>query len=81
MRLSIFAESQKLIDLPCPRVKNHLATLGITDPAEIVHNPDYDTLFAEETAPDLIGFERGVVTELGAVNVLTGDLYRTFAQG
>ena len=69
MFLTAFTELIK----PMSRVKNHLATLGITDPAEIVHNPDYDTLFAEETAPDLIGFERGVVTELGAVNVLTGD--------
>ena len=36
------------------------------------HNPSYDVLFAEETKPGLEGFEKGQVTELGAVNVMTG---------
>ncbi|UHM92458.1 phosphoenolpyruvate carboxykinase (ATP) [Rahnella victoriana] len=49
-----------------------LALYGIHQNSEIVYNPDYDTLFAEETAPGLEGFERGQVTELGAVNVDTG---------
>ncbi len=31
-----------------------------------------DVLFAEETKPGLEGFEKGQVTELGAVNVMTG---------
>ena len=39
---------------------------------EIIHNPSYDVLFAEETKPGLEGFEKGQVTELGAVNVMTG---------
>ena len=39
---------------------------------EIVHNPSYDVLFAEETKAGLEGFEKGQVTELGAVNVMTG---------
>ena len=39
---------------------------------EILHNPSYDVLFAEETKPSLEGFEKGQVTELGAVNVMTG---------
>ena len=39
---------------------------------EILHNPSYDELFAEETKPGLEGFEKGQVTELGAVNVMTG---------
>uniref|UniRef100_UPI003AEF9AAD phosphoenolpyruvate carboxykinase (ATP) n=1 Tax=Phocaeicola coprocola TaxID=310298 RepID=UPI003AEF9AAD len=38
----------------------------------IVHNPSYDVLFAEETKAGLEGFEKGQVTELGAVNVMTG---------
>lgn len=45
---------------------------GITDVKEIVHNPSYDQLFAEETKPELEGFEKGQVSELGAVNVMTG---------
>ena len=45
---------------------------GITGTTEIVKNPSYETLFAEETKPELTGYEAGVVTELGAVNVMTG---------
>ncbi|WP_042013506.1 phosphoenolpyruvate carboxykinase (ATP) [Aeromonas fluvialis] len=45
---------------------------SIKNSQEIVRNPSYEQLFAEETHPDLEGFERGVVTELGAVNVNTG---------
>ncbi|MFM4848393.1 phosphoenolpyruvate carboxykinase (ATP) [Aeromonas rivipollensis] len=45
---------------------------GIKNSQEIVRNPSYEQLFVEETRPDLEGFERGVVTELGAVNVNTG---------
>jgi phosphoenolpyruvate carboxykinase (ATP) len=49
-----------------------LTQYGINDAREIIHNPSYDQLFEEETNPGLEGFERGVVTELGAVNVNTG---------
>ena len=49
-----------------------LSKYGIVDVKEIVHNPSYDVLFAEETKPSLEGFEKGQVTELGAVNVMTG---------
>ncbi|XMR46354.1 phosphoenolpyruvate carboxykinase (ATP) [Escherichia coli] len=49
-----------------------LEAYGISDVHDIVYNPSYDQLFAEETRSDLEGFERGVVTELGAVNVNTG---------
>ncbi|HCU13757.1 ATP-utilizing phosphoenolpyruvate carboxykinase [Hafnia paralvei ATCC 29927] len=49
-----------------------LAEYGITDAAEIIYNPSYDLLFQEETAPDLKGYERGTVTNLGAVAVDTG---------
>lgn len=51
----------------------NLDQYGITGVKEIVHNPSYDLLYNEETRPDLTGFERGVVTELGAVNVMTGE--------
>ena len=49
-----------------------LTQYGITGTTEIVHNPSYDELFKEETKESLTGFERGQVTELGAVNVMTG---------
>ena len=49
-----------------------LSKYGITGVTEILHNPSYDVLFAEETKPSLEGFEKGQVTELGAVNVMTG---------
>ena len=38
----------------------------------MVYNPSYETLFEEETRPELAGFEKGVVTETGAVAVDTG---------
>ena len=49
-----------------------LSKYGITGTTEIIHNPSYEMLFAEETKPELEGFEKGQVTELGAVNVMTG---------
>ena len=49
-----------------------LTKYGITGTVEIVHNTSYDVLFAEETKAGLEGFEKGQVTELGAVNVMTG---------
>ena len=49
-----------------------LSKYGITNVKEILHNPSYETLFEEETKPGLEGYEKGQVTELGAVNVMTG---------
>ena len=49
-----------------------LSKYGITDVKEILHNPSYEVLFAEETKAGLEGYEKGQVTELGAVNVMTG---------
>ena len=49
-----------------------LSKYGITGVTEIVHNPSYDQLFAEETRPELEGFEKGQLTDMGAVNVMTG---------
>ncbi|MBE2898762.1 phosphoenolpyruvate carboxykinase (ATP) [Pasteurellaceae bacterium 20609_3] len=54
------------------QVVQDLAKLGIHDVKEVVYNPSYDQLFAEETKDGLEGFEKGQVTELGAVNVKTG---------
>ena len=47
-----------------------LSKYGIKDVKEVLHNPSYDVLFAEETKPGLEGFEKGQVTELGTQVVL-----------
>ncbi len=52
--------------------KIDLAKYGITGATEIVYNPDYDTLYKDELNPELSGFDKGQLTELGAVNVMTG---------
>ena len=49
-----------------------LSKYGITGVKEVLYNPSYEVLFEEETKPGLEGFEVGQVTELGAVNVMTG---------
>ncbi len=49
-----------------------LSKYGITGTVEVLHNPSYDVLFQEETKAGLEGFEKGQVTELGTVNVMTG---------
>ena len=45
---------------------------GITDVCEVVYNPSYEQLFKDETDPALEGFDKGQLTELDAVNVMTG---------
>ncbi len=52
--------------------KIDLSKYGIKGAAEIVYNPDYDTLYKDELNPALTGFDKGKLTELGAVNVMTG---------
>ena len=54
-------------------VQSFLNSFGISDSIEIIHNPSYDQLFIDETAADLEGYERGYLTDTGAVNVLTGE--------
>ncbi|MGD8107449.1 phosphoenolpyruvate carboxykinase (ATP) [Pantoea sp. FN0302] len=49
-----------------------LVAYGITDTVEVIHNPDYETLFKEETLPGLTGYERGTLTQSGAIAVDTG---------
>ncbi len=49
-----------------------LIRYGIHDTTEVVHNPGYEQLFAEETAGNLEGFEAGKLTESGAIAVDTG---------
>lgn len=50
-----------------------LEKYGITNASEIVYNPSFELLYQEELNPTLEGFERGQLTELGAVNVMTGE--------
>ncbi|WP_319512561.1 phosphoenolpyruvate carboxykinase (ATP) [uncultured Draconibacterium sp.] len=49
-----------------------LSKYGIVDVQEILHNPSYEKLYEEEMNPALEGFEKGQLTELDAVNVMTG---------
>ena len=50
-----------------------LKQYGISGATDIVYNPSYDELFEEETKPGLKGYERGFITETGAINVMTGE--------
>ncbi len=50
-----------------------LTKYGITGATEIIHNPSFEFLYEEEMKSDLTGFDKGVLTELDAVNVMTGE--------
>ena len=52
--------------------KSVLTKYGITGTTEVLYNPSYEVLFEEETKDGLTGYDKGQVTELGAVNVMTG---------
>ena len=49
-----------------------LTKYGIKGTTEVVYNPSYEQLFKDELDPNLEGYEKGQLTELGAVNVMTG---------
>ncbi len=49
-----------------------LLQYGIKDVKEILYNPSYNQLFAEETKPGLSKYEKGIITRTGAVSVDTG---------
>ncbi|MBR2213120.1 MAG: phosphoenolpyruvate carboxykinase (ATP) [Eubacterium sp.] len=49
-----------------------LTKYGITGVTEIIHNPSYEQLFEDEMDPTLEGYDKGQLTELDAVNVMTG---------
>ncbi|MBQ0080636.1 MAG: phosphoenolpyruvate carboxykinase (ATP) [Alistipes sp.] len=53
--------------------KEDLVKYGIKDTTEVVYNPSYDYLYAEELKENLTGFDKGTKTELGAINVMTGE--------
>lgn len=50
-----------------------LEKYGIKNVSEIIYNPSYEQLYNDELDGNLKGFEKGQLTELGAVNVLTGE--------
>ena len=50
-----------------------LEKYGINNVTEIIYNPSYDFLYNEELNTSLAGYERGQLSELGAVNVMTGE--------
>ena len=49
-----------------------LEKYGITNTHDIIYNPSFEYLYNEELNPELEGYEKGFLTELGAVNVMTG---------
>ena len=53
-------------------IRAALAEYGITGAKEIYYNPSYEQLFKDEMDPALTGYDKGVLTELDSVNVMTG---------
>ena len=53
-------------------IKAALAAYGITGVKDVYYNPSYEQLFKDEMNPALTGYDNGVLTELNAVNVMTG---------
>ncbi|PCH52809.1 MAG: phosphoenolpyruvate carboxykinase (ATP) [Flavobacteriaceae bacterium] len=49
-----------------------LNDLGIKSVKEVVYNPSYEQLYESELDKNLVGYEKGFLTDLGAVNVMTG---------
>ena len=49
-----------------------LSVYGISNAQEIIRNPSFEFLFEEEMKPELEGYDKGQMTELDAVNVMTG---------
>ncbi|MBR6406482.1 MAG: phosphoenolpyruvate carboxykinase (ATP), partial [Lachnospiraceae bacterium] len=48
------------------------AKYGIENVGKVFYNLSYEELFKDEMNPDLTGFDKGQLTELDAVNVMTG---------
>ena len=54
------------------KIKKDLEALGITGVKDIHYNPSYEELFKFESDPALTGYDKGQLTELDAMNVMTG---------
>ena len=50
-----------------------LEQYGIKNVQEIIYNPSFEFLYNEELSSSLQGYEKGQLTELEAVNVMTGE--------
>ena len=55
------------------KITAHLSSLGISNISELVYNPSFERLYQDELDPSLEGFEKGYESDLGAVNVFTGE--------
>lgn len=58
--------------MPKHKMLNELSRLGIVNVNDLIYNPSYETLFTETTQTTLQGYEKGTITESGAVSVDTG---------
>ncbi|MCB0380455.1 MAG: phosphoenolpyruvate carboxykinase (ATP) [Flavobacteriales bacterium] len=54
-------------------IAKYLNNIGIKGVKEIIYNPSYERLYEDELNSSLTGFEAGQLSELGAVNVMTGE--------
>lgn len=54
------------------KIIQQLDGLGITGYQEVVYNPTYEQLFKAEMSTKNKGYEKGALTESGAVAVKTG---------
>ncbi|QFG52231.1 phosphoenolpyruvate carboxykinase (ATP) [Chryseobacterium sp.] len=54
------------------KIIQQLNDLGITGYQEVVYNPSYEELFQAENSAKNEGFEKGILTESGAMSVKTG---------
>jgi len=66
------ARPANLVEPAMPSIPD-LSAHGIHSSGDIIYNPSYETLFREETAQGLTGFEVGLLTDAGAITVDTGD--------
>ena len=53
-------------------IASDLKKYGITNIAKVMHNPSYEEMFKAETDEKNEGFDRGLITDTGAVAVMTG---------
>ena len=49
-----------------------LSQYGIKGVSNVIYNPSYEDLFKDEMNPALEGYEKGILSDMGAVDVFTG---------
>ncbi|MCR5425136.1 MAG: phosphoenolpyruvate carboxykinase (ATP) [Bacteroidales bacterium] len=54
------------------KIKQDLVSYGIKDIKDLHYNPTFEELYEWEMDPSLTGYDKGQLTELDAVNVMTG---------